>query len=240
MVDSFMESLGTPSTTRPAASAPGDSQPVRDAMREELANALTHGLGAVLSVMALVLLAGAASLHAEPGRVLALVIYGLTLVLLYLASTLYHAVRCHERKRLFQVCDHAAIFLLIAGTYTPYALISLGDDWLGWALFAAIWTAAIAGVAFKIVCRDGYERLSLALYLGMGWVGLGALWPLMERLPSDGILLLALGGVSYTAGVVFYLWERLPYGHAVWHVFVMAGSACHFLSIYYYVAPAAV
>jgi hemolysin III len=225
---------------------PQDPRDPPRARREELANALTHGLGVVLSVAALWLLVaaaqapsvGAPSAAGGTGRLLALSVYGLTLVLLYLASTLYHAARCRARKRALLLCDHAAIFLLIAGTYTPYALIALGDAW-GWALFALIWTAALAGIAFKLVRRDRRERVSLALYLAMGWVGVVALWPLTERLPADGILLLALGGLAYTGGVAFYLWERLPYGHAVWHVFVMAGSACHFLSIYYYVAPGA-
>ncbi|WP_236025216.1 PAQR family membrane homeostasis protein TrhA [Arenibaculum pallidiluteum] len=215
--------------SRPRAPRP------RDPLREELANAVTHGLGAALSIVGLVLLLAAASLQSSPGRVAALVVYGATLVLLYLASTLYHATRDDGRKRFFRLCDHAAIFLLIAGTYTPYALIAL-DDATGWALFAAVWTIAILGIAFKVVCLDRYEGLSLALYLGMGWLGILALSPLLDRLHQDGLVLLALGGVAYTGGVVFFLWERLPYGHAVWHLFVLAGSAFHFLSIYLYLA----
>lgn len=207
----------------------------RDPWREELANALTHGLGVVLSVVALVLLLAAAGLQPSGGRVAALLVYGLTLVLLYLASTLYHAARDDRRKRFLQLCDHVAIFLLIAGTFTPYTLISLGDAG-GWTLFAAIWAAAGAGIAFKVVCRDRYGTLSLALYVGMGWLGGLALWPLLDRLQGEGLALLILGGAAYTSGIAFFLWEKLPYGHAIWHLFVMAGSAAHFLSIYLYVA----
>jgi hemolysin III len=202
---------------------------------EEVANALTHGLGALLAVAALVLLAALGSVHSSFAHVLALVVYGATLVLLYLASTLYHSVRHHRAKRLFRLCDHAAIFLLIAGTYTPYALIGVGGIG-GWALFAIVWTGAIAGIAFKIVSLDRFEKLSLVLYLGLGWVGVFALGPLIASVELNGLLLLGLGGIAYTGGIVFYVWEGLPFNHAVWHLFVMAGSVCHFLSIYLYVA----
>lgn len=202
---------------------------------EEVANALTHGLGALLALAAFVLLVLLGSLHGSFAHVLALVMYGATLVLLYLASTLYHAVRHHRAKRLFRLCDHASIFLLIAGTYTPYALIGVGGIG-GWTLFAVVWTGAVAGVAFKIVSMDRFEKASLVFYLGLGWVGVFALGPLIAAVELNGLLLLGLGGVAYTGGIVFYVWEGLPYNHAVWHLFVLAGSVCHFLSIYLYVA----
>jgi hemolysin III len=209
----------------------------RYTVAEEVANALTHGLGALLAVAAFVLLVLLGSVHGSFSHVLALLVYGATLVLLYLASTLYHSVRHHRAKRLFRLCDHASIFLLIAGTYTPYALIGVGGTG-GWALFAIVWTGAIAGVAFKIVSMDRFEKLSLVFYLGLGWVGVFALGPLIAAVELNGLLLLGLGGIAYTGGVVFYIWEGLPYNHAVWHLFVLAGSICHFLSIYLYVAAA--
>ena len=204
-------------------------------LAEEIANVLTHGMGAALAVVAFALLAALASIHGTFDHMLALVVYGATLVLLYLASTLYHAVRHHGAKRVFRICDHAAIFLLIAGTYTPYALIGLGGPF-GWSVFALMWTAAICGIAFKIVCHDRYEKVSLAFYLGMGWIGVLMLGPLIESVDAGGLMLLALGGLAYTGGVLFYVWEGLPFNHAVWHLFVLAGSVSHFLSIYLYVA----
>jgi len=203
---------------------------------EELANVVTHGIGAVLAVVALVALVAAAMVDGEVWKLVSLSIYGTTLVLLYLASTLYHAVQ-HKRVRLvFKTCDHAAIFLLIAGTYTPYALLVLGGVW-GWGLFAVVWSIAAFGVVFKIRCVDRYARLSLMLYLGMGWVGVIAVGPIMQEMETNGLLLLALGGLAYTGGVAFFVWESMPFNHAVWHLFVLAGSTCHFLSIYYYVVP---
>lgn len=207
----------------------------RYTVAEELANALTHGLGALLALAAFVLLAALGSVLGSFAHVLALVVYGATLVLLYLASTLYHAVRHHRAKRLFRLCDHASIFLLIAGTYTPYALIGIGGTG-GWVLLALVWTGAVAGIAFKIVSMDRFEKLSLVFYLALGWVGVFSLGPLISAVELNGLLLLGLGGVAYTGGIVFYIWEGLPYNHAVWHLFVLAGSICHFLSIYLYVA----
>ncbi|HEV7370202.1 PAQR family membrane homeostasis protein TrhA [Arenibaculum sp.] len=204
-------------------------------LAEELANAVTHGIGTLLAAAAFVLLVVLGTVHGTLEHVLALAVYGATLVILYLASTLYHSVRHRRARRLFRLFDHAAIFLLIAGTYTPYALIGMGGA-AGWLLFAAIWTAAAAGIAFKVMCLDRYERASLVFYLAMGWIGVLALGPLMRSIETEGLLLLALGGLAYTGGVLFYLWEGLPFNHAVWHLFVLCGSASHFLSIYLYVA----
>jgi hemolysin III len=206
---------------------------------EEVANAVTHGIGAVLAVMALIAMVALAAIDGDVWVIVSLTIYGSTLVLLYLASTLYHSVRHAKAKLVFKTCDHAAIFLLIAGTYTPYCLLVLRGAW-GWTMFAVVWSIAAFGVVFKILHVNRYARLSLMLYLGMGWVGVLAAVPIIENMETGGLLLLAFGGLAYTGGVAFYVWESMPFNHAVWHLFVLAGSTCHFLSIYYYVARGAV
>ena len=206
---------------------------------EEIANAVTHGIGAVLAVAALVALVALAAMDDDVRVLVSLTIYGSTLVLLYLASTLYHAVRHARAKLVFKTCDHAAIFLLIAGTYTPYCLLVMGGAW-GWTLFAVMWSIAAFGVVFKILHVNRYARLSLMLYLGMGWLGVFAVGPIVSNMATEGVLLLALGGLAYTGGVAFFLWESMPFNHAVWHLFVLAGSTCHFLSIYYSVAQGTV
>jgi hemolysin III len=206
---------------------------------EEVANAVTHGIGALLAVVGLVALMGLALVGDDIRVTISLTIYGATLVLLYLASTLYHAIRHKPTKLIFKTCDHAAIFLLIAGTYTPYCLLVLGGAW-GWTLFAAVWSIAAFGVVFKILHTNRYARLSLMLYLGTGWIGVLAAGPIIANMETTGLLLLALGGLAYTGGVAFFVWESMPFNHAVWHLFVLAGSTCHFLSIYYYVAQGAI
>ncbi|WP_211103896.1 PAQR family membrane homeostasis protein TrhA [Skermanella pratensis] len=206
---------------------------------EEIANAVTHGIGAVLSVAALVALVALAAVKDDVRVLVSLTIYGSTLVLLYLASTLYHAVRHARAKLVFKTCDHAAIFLLIAGTYTPYCLLVMDGAW-GWTLFAVMWSIAAFGVVFKILHTNRYARLSLMLYLCMGWLGVFAVGPIVANMATEGVLLLALGGLAYTGGVAFFLWESMPFNHAIWHLFVLAGSTCHFLSIYFYVAQGAV
>ncbi|HYI69290.1 MAG TPA: hemolysin III family protein [Skermanella sp.] len=206
---------------------------------EELANTVTHGIGAVLAVLGLVALMGLAVVGDDVRVTISLTLYGATLVLLYLASTLYHAIRHKPTKLIFKTCDHAAIFLLIAGTYTPYCLLVLDGAW-GWTLFAVVWSIAAFGVVFKIFHTNRYARLSLMLYLATGWVGVLAIGPIVANMETAGLLLLALGGLAYTGGVAFFVWESMPFNHAVWHLFVLAGSTCHFLSIYYYVAQGAI
>ncbi len=204
---------------------------------EEIAHALTHGLGLVLSIAGAALLVAAASLRGDAWHVVGCAVFGTTLVLLYAASTLYHGAPIGRAKRLLQRLDHAAIFLLIAGTYTPFTLVSLRDGW-GFALFALVWGIALVGVALVAAIPQHMRRLSVALYLAMGWMVVIVLEPLARSVGTDGLTLLVLGGLAYSVGVIFYAWERLPYNHAVWHVFVLAGSVCHFSCVLGYVVPA--
>lgn len=206
--------------------------------REELANSLTHGLGAVLSVAGLVLLVVFAARHGDAWHVVSTAIFGTTLVLLYTASTLYHSLRGDRLKQRLQKFDHAAIFLLIAGTYTPFVLVPLRGPW-GWSLFGVVWGLAVVGVALKFWFAGRFRLVSTLIYLAMGWLVMIAIKPLVAALPSGGVKLLVAGGLCYTGGAVFYLWKRLPYHHAVWHLFVLGGSACHWAAVFCYVVPAA-
>jgi hemolysin III len=205
---------------------------------EEIAHAATHGLGLLLSLGALTTLVVTASLYGDSRHVVGGAVFGAALVLLYAASTLYHAVRDGRAKRVLRQVDHAAIFVLIAGTYTPFTLVSLRGDW-GWMLLALVWGLALLGIALQVTGHARARRLSVPLQLVMGWMAVIALEPLIRSLHPDGLTLLVLGGIAYTLGVVFFAWQRLPYNHAVWHVFVLAGSACHFSCVLRYVIPAA-
>ena len=203
---------------------------------EEIAHSVTHGLGLVASVAGLAVLVVAAGERGDAWHVVGAATFGLTLVLLYAASTLYHSTSAPTAKRAFQRLDHAAIFLLIAGTYTPFTLVSLRGV-LGWSLLAAVWGLAIFGIVLEASIHRHTRRFSVVLHLVMGWMVVIAGEPLVNSLHPDGFMLLLLGGVAYTAGVLFYAWERLPYNHAVWHLFVLAGSACHFSCVLGYVIP---
>lgn len=203
---------------------------------EEMANRLTHGVGALLGVAGLVLLVVASSLHGDAWHIVSTAIFGTTLVLLYTASTLYHSATGDRARVLLRKFDHAAIFLLIAGTYTPFVLVTLRGAW-GWSLFGVVWGLAVAGVALKFWFAGRFRVVSTLIYLAMGWLVMIAIKPLMAALPAGGLGLLVAGGVCYTGGAVFYLWKRLPYHHAIWHVFVLAGSACHWTAVFCYVVP---
>lgn len=203
---------------------------------EEIANALTHGVGVGLAIAALAVLVTFSGLYGDVWRVVSFSIYGATLVLLYLASTLYHGFRSPGLKRIFKGLDHAAIFLLIAGTYTPFTLVTLRGAW-GWTLFGLIWGFALSGITFETIFLGRYMRYVVAMYIAMGWLAVIAVKPLLEALPTGGLVWLASGGLAYTGGVVFYAWKSLPFGHAVWHLFVLAGSACHFFAMLFYVLP---
>lgn len=203
---------------------------------EEAANYLTHGLGAAFSVAALGLLVTLAALYGDVWRVVSFSIYGSALFLLYTFSTLYHAVRSPQLKRVFRVLDHISIYLLIAGTYTPFTLVSMRGPW-GWSLFGVVWGLALAGVVFKLFTTGRWGIASSIIYILMGWVVLIAFKPLIEAVPTPGVLWLFVGGCAYTIGVVFYTLKRMPYHHAVWHCFVLAGSVCHFIAIFLYVLP---
>jgi hemolysin III len=200
-------------------------------VREEIANCITHGVALLASLAALPILVVAAARRGDPWQVVGGALFGATLILLYLASTLYHALRGERVKRLLRVLDHSAIYLLIAGTYTPFTLGVLRGAW-GWALFGTIWTLALLGVFAKSTVGFRYPRLSTALYVAMGWLVLVAIQPLVARLAPEGLLWLVAGGLCYTGGVTFFVTDgKLRYGHAVWHLFVMAGSACHFVAV---------
>lgn len=200
---------------------------------EEIANSVTHGVAALASVAALSILVAVAVDRGDPWRVVGGAIFGATLVLLYTASTLYHALTHSGAKRVFRVLDHSAIYLLIAGTYTPFALGSLRGPW-GWSLLGAVWALAALGIAAKATLGFRFPRLSTAIYVGMGWLGVIAFRPLLTHLGLPGVLWLVAGGLCYTAGVIFFAWERLRYGHMVWHLFVAAGSVCHFFAVLRY------
>lgn len=197
---------------------------------EELANSLTHGLGLILSIAGLVTLLSLAVMRGSAWCIVGCAIYGSTLLCLYVASTLYHGVRSGRLKRILNICDHSAIYLLIAGTYTPFLLVNLRGGW-GWSLFAVIWGLAMAGILLKVWLVKYSSILSTALYLLMGWLVLIAVKPMLLRVPLSGLLWLLAGGVLYTVGVVFYAWKKLPYNHAIWHGFVLAGSACHYFAV---------
>lgn len=205
-------------------------------VREEIVHSAIHGFGICLSIAGLAALLVTARRTGDVWDILASAVYGVTLILLYLASTLYHGIPHPGAKRVLRVLDHSAIYLLIAGTYTPFTLVSLRGPW-GWTLFGLIWGLAILGIVLKVAAIGRFRKLSLALYIGMGWLVVVALRPLGLAVAHGGLVLLLLGGIAYTSGVVFYVWRRLPYHHAVWHAFVLAGSVFHFFAILLYVAP---
>ncbi|HWA24403.1 MAG TPA: hemolysin III family protein [Lacunisphaera sp.] len=204
--------------------------------REEFANRVTHGLGAVCSVAGLTLLVVCSARNGDAWQVVSTAVFGATLVLLYTASTLYHSFRGERARLLLRKFDHAAIFLLIAGTYTPFTLVTMRGPW-GWSLFGVVWVLAVAGIVLKFWFAGRFRLMSTLLYLGMGWLVLLAIKPLMAVLPAGGLQLLVAGGLCYSGGAAFYLWQRLPYHHAIWHLFVLGGSACHWAAIFWYVAP---
>jgi hemolysin III len=203
---------------------------------EEIAHAVSHGIGAALAVAGLAGLVAVAAASGDPWAVASATVFGATLVLLYTVSTIYHALPHPRAKRLFRILDHSAIYLLIAGTYTPFTLGPLRGPW-GWALFGTVWTAAVAGIVFKCVALGRAPVVSVVLYVAMGWSVVFAFGPLVRALAPAGVALLVAGGVAYTAGLVFFAWERLRYGHFVWHLFVLAGSACHYFAVLHFALP---
>jgi hemolysin III len=203
---------------------------------EEIANWVTHGIGVLLSATALTLLMIDSTLYGNAWHIVSFAVYGTTLLALYTASTVYHALRGSQMKMLFKKLDHAAIFLLIAGTYTPFLLTLLRDP-LGWTLFGVIWALCVSGAVMQLVPRKVHRFASIFAYLFAGWLVLVAIKPLVAALPRGGIWLLVAGGVCYTSGIIFYRWHKLRYHHAIWHTFVMGGSICHFLAVLIYVLP---
>ena len=203
---------------------------------EETAHVVTHAIGLVLSVAGLVVLVVVASLRGDAWHVVSASIYGTTLILLYGASTVYHALPPSRAKGVWRLLDHSAIYLLIAGTYTPFTLVSLRGGW-GWSLFGVVWGLAAVGVVFENVATQRSRMISLVLYIGLGWLVAIAVKPFLNAVDTGGVILVALGGLAYTGGIVFYRWRELPYNHAVWHAAVLAGSAFHFFAILFYVMP---
>ena len=206
--------------------------------REEWANAITHGVGAGLSFAGLLVLVGAAAWHRDPWLIVSVSIYGASLVALYATSTVYHAVRQEAVKRVLEHLDHAAIFLLIAGTYTPFTLVNMRGP-VGYWLFGIVWSLAALGILYKIFSRHRFSNASVLLYLAMGWLIVGALGKLMATTGTGGLWLLFSGGLAYSAGVIFYVWRRLPFNHAIWHLFVVSGSVLHYCAVLFYVVPKA-
>lgn len=208
----------------------GKSHPLPYTLGEEIANSITHGIGTGLSIAGLTALVILAVLYGDAWRILSFSIFGATLVLVYLSSTLYHSFQRPALKRLFQIFDHSAIYLLIAGTYTPFLLISLRGVW-GWTYMGVIWGLALLGVGFKVFFIERYQIPSTISYLLMGWLVVIAAEQLLENLSTPTLVWLAAGGVAYTFGVLFLAWRRLPYNHTIWHLFVLAGSACHYCAV---------
>src|SRR6187399_2651112 len=215
------------------------SKPGGASFAEELANAITHGVGFVASLIGMPILVLAAMEHGERAAVIGASVFGSTLVALYAASTFYHAVPHPRLKQRLRVIDHAAIYLLIAGTYTPFTLGVLRGAW-GWTLFGFVWTLAALGVLFKVIFGSGrYSKLSTTIYVVMGWVIVAAIKPLFLSMDRVGLILLIAGGLLYTGGVVFYVDKRRAWTHPVWHLFVLGGSACHYFAVLYYAWPTA-
>jgi hemolysin III len=206
------------------------------ALIEELANGITHGIGLALSVVGLAILVTLSVINGDAWHIAGCTTFGVTLVLLYTASTLYHSFRTPHLKRLLKILDHAAIYLLIAGTYTPFTLVNLRGFW-GWTLFALVWSLSIFGILWKLFHVDRFQIVSTLIYVVMGWIVIIAIKPVLAAVPLSGIIWLLAGGMFYTVGVLFFAWKRIPYNHAIWHVFVMAGSICHYFAVLFYVLP---
>lgn len=200
---------------------------------EEIANSITHGIGAGLSIAALVILVVFAALQGDAWKIVSFSIYGVSLFALYLTSTLYHSFTNPKLKQFFHVLDHSAIFLLIAGTYTPILLISMRGV-LGWILFGLIWALALGGIVFKIFFFEKFKMLSVLFYVGMGWLVVIAGKPVLEMVPTSVNLWLLIGGIFYTVGVVFYITKKIPFQHGIWHLFVLCGSVSHFFGMLQY------
>lgn len=198
---------------------------------EEWINSISHGLGCVAAIVGLVLLVLRAQ---NPLATTAAAVYGATLILMFLSSTLYHAISHHQAKSWLKLFDHSAIYLLIAGTYTPLLLVSVGG-WLGITMTALVWVLALGGVAFKLIAQHRFPRISVATYLLLGWIALGVIYPLYQALPGGGLWLIVAGGLCFSLGVIFYVAKTVKYTHAIWHLFVLGGCACHYCSIYFYV-----
>ena len=214
------------------------TQVARYSTAEEIANSITHGVGLLLAMAGLATLVAFAVLRGTAWHIVGCSIFGATLVLSYLTSTLYHSIPSVRAKSILRIFDHCAIFLLIAGTYTPLMLVNLRGPW-GWSILGVVWGIATLGIVFKVTMLRKWTVVSVVLYVAMGWVVVVATKPLLSAVAPAGLLLLLLGGLAYTGGVIFYGLRRMPYHHAVWHLFVLAGSVLHFFAVLFYVIPIA-
>ncbi|MBN2768530.1 MAG: hemolysin III family protein [Campylobacterales bacterium] len=203
-------------------------------LAEEISHAVTHGVGLLLSIAGLAILIGFAAVHSSVLAVTCSAIFGATLIILYGASTLYHAITHEKIKNIFQQFDHASIYLLIAGTYTPITLIALGGTW-GWTIFSIIWGSALLGITLELTFPGRFKKIAITLYLLMGWMIIVAINPLINNMENGGLWLLLAGGLSYSVGVIFYLWRSLPFNHTIWHLFVLGGSVTHYLMVLIYI-----
>jgi len=204
---------------------------------EEIANCVTHGLGLALSLAGLVALVVLAWPGGDTWLVASCGVYGASLVALYLASTLYHGARAPRAKQFLQALDHCGIYLLIAGTYTPFTLVTLRGPW-GWTLFGLVWGLALAGILFRVIFGTRYRPVAVASYVMLGWLCVIAVKPILELVPLGALAWIAAGGLTYTAGVFFFAAKRIPHHHAIWHLFVLGGSICHYVAVLLYVLPA--
>jgi len=207
-----------------------------DSVGEIIANSVTHGVGIALSVTGTIILVALASARGSTWHVVSCAVYGATLVLLYVSSTLYHALPGRRVKHVFRIFDHSSIYLLIAGTYTPFTLVNLRGGW-GWTLFGTVWCLAVCGVVFKSLWVDLFPVMSTAVYIAMGWLVVLGIKPLLATVSWKGLLWLVAGGLFYTTGVFFFASKKLRYSHAIWHVFVLAGSVCHYCAVLLHVLP---
>lgn len=203
---------------------------------EEIANSITHGIAGLLSIAGLVILLVVSAEAGNVWSITSLSIFGSVLIILYLVSTLYHSISHDSTKRVLKILDHSSIYLLIAGSYTPIALVSLRGPW-GWSLFGVIWGMALVGVCLQAFALDRFKILSILSYLIMGWLVVIAIKPLTHACPKGLILWLLIGGLFYSFGTIFYSWKKLPYHHTLWHLFVIAGSTAHFFGMLFYIAP---
>ncbi|MCK5647629.1 MAG: hemolysin III family protein [Gammaproteobacteria bacterium] len=204
--------------------------------REEIVHTIIHGIGLILSIAGLTVLVAFSSLNGDVWHIVSTSVFGSTLIILYTASTLYHGIPIPKAKAVFKKIDHSAIYLLIAGTYTPFLLVNLRGVW-GWSLFALVWIIAVAGILLEIFRNNRFKKLSIALYLGLGWLVVAAIKPMFDSVASGGLILLLIGGLFYSLGVIFYVRKKMLYHHAIWHTFVLAGSICHYFAILFYVIP---
>ncbi len=207
----------------------------RYTLAEEIFNSVTHGIGTLLSIAAFVILVALASVDGNAREITSFSIYGFTLFFLYLSSTLYHSVFNEKAKQVLRVFDHISIFLLIAGSYTPITLVSMRGTW-GWTLFGIVWALAVAGIILNVISVEKMKHISLTLYILMGWLLIAAIKPMLLMIPRGLLIMLFIGGLMYTSGVIFYVSKRIPFHHGIWHLFVLAGSVIHYMGFVIYLA----